>query len=81
MAEDIDSITWWTDFFGINEFFGPNWIFTSGALCYIKDSWCQQAEDFANYNSEGSLDDLDVPNPTSANQLIHYAQVMKTGKF
>jgi hypothetical protein len=40
MADDIDSITWWTDFFGINEFFGPNWIFTSGALCYIKDSWC-----------------------------------------
>jgi hypothetical protein len=88
LADDIDSITWWMDFFGIDELFGPNWVLASKVFCVIKPDWCNQANEFADLNRKPLYEDESIPtqdqivlNPLSSKQLLHYGQIIKNQRF
>jgi len=46
LANNIDGYQYWLIYFGITEFFGPNWAYVSGAFCFWNEDFCRSAGTF-----------------------------------
>ena len=46
LSENVESYLYWLDYFGITEFFGPNWSYISAAFCFWNEDFCRTAGGF-----------------------------------
>jgi hypothetical protein len=68
--------------------FGDSWEAISTGLCLMKDELCDKADEILEFNRHGLWDDPNIDyasnaelNIVTVKQLVHYAQILKTGRF
>ena len=45
LAGKVDTISWWIDFFNIDELFGTTWQLASSGFCIFNPDFCRKADD------------------------------------
>ena len=52
VADDVESIKWWLDFFNINTFFSSGWRISASAFCVSKSDFCDM---ISKINNRGKI--------------------------
>ena len=65
LAKRVNGYQYWLDYFGVVEFFGPNWSLISAAFCFWNSDFCRTASAFEELQAQSLWDSNDIDVSTS----------------